>query len=47
MKYEGSLPSSQEPSIGPYPELDRSSPYHRILSEIHFNTVHPPTSWFA
>jgi hypothetical protein len=29
---EGSLPSSQEPSNGPYPEQDQSSPYHFILS---------------
>jgi hypothetical protein len=27
----GSLPCSQEPSIGPYPEPDESSPYHPIL----------------
>jgi hypothetical protein len=28
---EGSLPCSQEPSTGPYPELDQSSPWHPIL----------------
>jgi hypothetical protein len=27
---EGSLPCSQEPSTGPYPKPDRSSPYHPI-----------------
>jgi hypothetical protein len=25
---EGSLPPSQEPSTGPYPEPDRSNPHH-------------------
>jgi hypothetical protein len=29
---EGSLPYSQEPSTGPYPEPDRSDLYHPILS---------------
>jgi hypothetical protein len=29
---ESSLPCSQVPSIGPYPEPDRSSPHHPILS---------------
>jgi hypothetical protein len=37
MEPEGSLPCSQEPSTVPYPEPDRSSPYHPILSEIYFN----------
>jgi hypothetical protein len=40
MEPEGSLPSSQEPSTGPYPEQDQSNPYHPI----HFNIVHPLTS---
>jgi hypothetical protein len=31
MEPEGSLPCSQDPSIGPYPKLDQSSPYHLIL----------------
>jgi hypothetical protein len=32
MEPEGSLPCSQEPSTGPSPETDRSSPYHPNLS---------------
>jgi hypothetical protein len=32
MDPEGSLPGSQEPSTGLYPESDQSSPYHPILS---------------
>jgi hypothetical protein len=44
MEPEGSLPSSQEPSTGPYPEPDQSSPYHPILSNIHLNIILPPTS---
>jgi hypothetical protein len=32
MEAEGSLPCSQEPSTGPYPEPDQSSPYHLILA---------------
>jgi hypothetical protein len=45
MEPEGSLPCSHEPSTGPYLEPDQSNPSHPILTTIHFNTVHPPTSW--
>jgi hypothetical protein len=45
MQPEGSLSFSQEPSIGPYPEVDQSGPYYPILSKIHFNIIHPPTRW--
>jgi hypothetical protein len=31
MEPEGLLPSSQEPSTGPYLEPDTSSPYHHTL----------------
>jgi hypothetical protein len=31
MEPEGSLPCSQEPASGPYPEPNDSSPYHSIL----------------
>jgi hypothetical protein len=47
MEPECSLPCSQEPSTGPYPEPDQSSPYHHILSlsKIHFNIIpHPRLS---
>jgi hypothetical protein len=39
MEPEGSLPSSQQPSTGPYPEPHQSSPYHPVLAEIHFNII--------
>jgi hypothetical protein len=32
MEPVGSLPRSQEPSNGPYPEPDQSNPYTLILS---------------
>jgi hypothetical protein len=28
---EGSLPDSEEPVIGPYPESDESTPHHHTL----------------
>jgi hypothetical protein len=43
---ETSSPCSQEPSTGPYPEPDRSSPYIPFyISKIYFNIVYSPTSW--
>jgi hypothetical protein len=31
MEPEGSLPCSQEPAIGPYPEPDESNSYYPVL----------------
>jgi hypothetical protein len=45
MEPEGSLPGSQEPSTGPYPEPDKSSPYYpSYFSKNHFNIILQPTS---
>jgi hypothetical protein len=39
---EGSLPGSQEPSTGPYPESDQFSPLPpHIISLFHFNIIFP------
>jgi hypothetical protein len=43
MEPEGLFQCSQESSTGSCPEPDESSPYHPI----HFNIVHPPTSWYS
>jgi hypothetical protein len=40
MEPEGSIPCSQEPYTGPYPEPYQSNPHHNILSKINYNTVH-------
>jgi hypothetical protein len=44
MEREYPLPCSQEPSSGPCPESDRSSPYHLIPSKTHFNIVQLSTN---
>jgi hypothetical protein len=40
---KGSLPCTQEPSTGPYPEPDEASPYHSILCLIRSILILPPT----
>jgi hypothetical protein len=47
MEPEGSLPCSQEPSTGPFPEPDQSNAYHTILSKIDFHIILPPTSSYS
>jgi hypothetical protein len=39
MEPKGSLPCSQEPSIGPYPEPDQSNPYQPMLLSLRSNFI--------
>jgi hypothetical protein len=42
------LPRSKDPSTGPYPEPHKSVQTTRLyFSNIHFNIILPPTSWFS
>jgi hypothetical protein len=43
MEPEGSLPRSQEPSTGPYPEPDQSNPYHICLGTEFGSSLQSPT----
>jgi hypothetical protein len=40
LELESSLSCSQEPSTGPYPDPDQSSPYHPILGTILILSTH-------
>jgi hypothetical protein len=44
---EGSLSCSQKPSNFTHPEPDQSSPYHSILSKIHFSIIPSSMSTFS
>jgi hypothetical protein len=46
MEHKGSLPCSQEPSTGPYPEPDQSSSYHSKIIWDPFE-YYPRTYAFA
>jgi hypothetical protein len=44
MEPEGSLPCSQKPATGPYPELAESScPIYPYLPKAQLNVILPPT----
>jgi hypothetical protein len=45
MEPEGSLPCSQEPAAGPYPEPDPMHTNQSYPSKIRFNIFQPPKSW--
>jgi hypothetical protein len=42
MEPKGSLPCSKGPAVGPYPELDKSSPYYLIAFLYSPFQISPP-----
>jgi len=46
MEPESLLPCLQQPTTGPYPDTDESSPHPYTLFKVHFNIILPSMPWF-